>query len=110
MVLSILKRRAKTSESRTSFPLGKLEPMETDRQALEQLVLKIVSERLGCPSHEFTLDHTFVELGFDSMDAFDMLFFLEETYGLSICDEDAQRLHSLASLVDILDKELNTGA
>lgn len=76
------------------------------RESLQKKVLAKLAERSGWPPEEIALDQSFEDLGLDSMDAFDLLFFLEDEFGISVKDEDAQRLASIQSLVDILEREV----
>ena len=60
---------------------------------IEKSVTEIVSDQLGVDKEEVTLDASFVEdLGADSLDQVELVMRLEESFGLEIPDEDAEKI------------------
>jgi len=58
------------------------------------------------PEGHVTLDSTFAELGMDSLDAMNLLFALEEEFGISIPDEEARALRTVRGAIDGVEKLL----
>ncbi len=50
---------------------------------------------------------TFEELGFESMDAIEILYALEDELNVSIPDDKARAVNSVSVLLDTLEEELN---
>jgi acyl carrier protein len=68
----------------------------------ETLAAKVIAEIAAVkriPVESITLDSTFEELAMDSLDATNMLFALEEQFGISIPDEAANSIKDVRSTV-----------
>ncbi len=77
------------------------------RDELQKRVLALVSQRVDRSIQEIPLDAEFNELGFDSIDAYDVLFSLEEEFKVRIPDESARTLTSISAIVNYLAKNEN---
>lgn len=85
-----------------------MEPASQLKQdELQQRVLALVSQRVSRPVEEILVDAEFNELGFDSIDAYDVLFSLEEEFKVRIPDESARTLTSISAIVNYLSKTEN---
>jgi acyl carrier protein len=80
---------------------------QAKRDELQQRVLALVSQRVDRAIQEIPLDAEFNELGFDSIDAYDVLFSLEEEFKVRIPDESARTLTSISAIVNYLAKNEN---
>jgi acyl carrier protein len=77
-------------------------------------MVKDVSERViaeiaavkRIPVERITIDSTFEELAIDSLDATNLLFVLEEEFGVSIPDADARALKDVRGAVEGVEKLL----
>ncbi len=58
------------------------------------------------PIERVTIDSTFEELAIDSLDATNLLFVLEEEFGISIPDADARALRSVRDAVSGVERLL----
>lgn len=61
--------------------------------SVEEQVKKIIVDQLGVSADEVKPEASFVEdLGADSLDLTELIMAMEETFGLEIADEDAQKI------------------
>lgn len=58
------------------------------------------------PTDKITIDSTFEELAIDSLDATNLLFVLEEEFGVSIPDADARALRDVRGAVQGVERLL----
>jgi acyl carrier protein len=68
----------------------------------EALAAKVIAEIAAVkriPVESITVDSTFEELAMDSLDAMNLLFSLEEHFGISIPDEAANSIKDVRSTV-----------
>jgi acyl carrier protein len=71
-------------------------------------VIAMIAKQLGKKPEDVTPEKRIVEdLGADSLDVVEMLMTLEETYGVTIPDDDAMNLKTVADLAGYLDKNLD---
>ena len=68
--------------------------------AIESQVIEIVAKKRNLDRARVTLDSTFDELGVDSLDAADLVFTIEDTFGIVVPDEAAQSMKSVRQIVD----------
>lgn len=62
---------------------------------IAEVIAKIISNTLHIPLHEIGLDSNFRELGMDSLDIVEVIMAIEKNYGISIPDENAEKIGSL---------------
>lgn len=65
-------------------------------------VVSIISEKLNLPSQNITETSTFKDLGADSLDIVEIIMSFEETFGLEIKDEDAEKIKSIGEAVALI--------
>jgi acyl carrier protein len=71
----------------------------------EQLADLIV-ERLGVEKKDVTMEASFKEdLGADSLDVVEFIMELEDTFGLEIPDEEAEKLLTVGEVVNYIDSK-----
>ena len=64
---------------------------------------KLIAEQLNCPEDEIKLESSFKEdLGADSLDLFELVTSLEDTYGVEIPSEELEQLTTVGSVMDYL--------
>ncbi|MGB7217518.1 MAG: phosphopantetheine-binding protein [Vicinamibacterales bacterium] len=71
---------------------------------IEQRVIDVIARKKKMDPALISLDSTFEALGVDSLDAADLLFTLEDTFGIQVPDETAQSMKSVRQVVDGLRK------
>jgi len=79
--------------------------MEKKINTSEQKVKDLLADQLTLKPENIKLtDRIMEDLKADSLDIVNMLMGLEEDYGISISDEDAQEIKTVGDLVNYLDK------
>ena len=68
--------------------------------SIESQVIAIIARKRKLDPAVVTLDSTFEQLGIDSLDATDLLFVLEDTFGVVVPDEAARSMRSVGQAVD----------
>lgn len=63
-------------------------------------VSHIIAEKLSMPQAQISMESTFKDLGADSIDNFEMIMRFEETFGIEIKDEDAEKIKTVADAVE----------
>ncbi len=75
----------------------------------EQEVIDIVVEQLGVDKEEVSLDKSFVEdLNADSLDLTELIMTFEERFGCEISEEEAEKLKTVGSVVEYIERHKNS--
>ncbi len=75
--------------------------------SVEDDVRKIIVDQLGVNPEQVTREASFIEdLGADSLDTVELVMALEEKYGTEISDEDAEKLTTVGTVMDYIEKRL----
>jgi len=73
--------------------------------AVEDKVKQIIVDQLGVEPEDVTPAASFVDdLGADSLDRVELVMALEETFGVEIPDEDAEKIATVKDAVDYIQK------
>lgn len=67
-------------------------------------VSNMIRERFEITDIKILPDTTFDELGKDSIDLFDFVSDLEEEFGISIPDEEFEKLKTIEDIVELVEK------
>ena len=79
------------------------------REEIEEKVCEIVSEQMGVDKSEITTATSFVnDLNADSLDTVELVMELEDEFDTSIPDEEAEKLQTVGSAVDFIEKQMAT--
>lgn len=70
-----------------------------DSELTARVIAEIASVK-RIPSEKINIDSTFDELAIDSLDATNLLFSLEEEFGVSIPDADARQIRNVRDAVE----------
>ena len=73
-----------------------------NRAELEQKILSIIREQKTLPE-AIRPDLQLAELGIDSLDALNILFALEEAFGITIPDEKARSIKTVDDMVSMIE-------
>ena len=73
-------------------------------------VIAAISDVKRLKSDEVSPESTLAELGLDSLDTINLLFELEETFKVSIPDEEARRVRTVRDVADGIQKLMATAA
>ena len=72
---------------------------------VEEKVKQIIVDQLGVEVSDVTPAASFVDdLGADSLDRVELVMALEETFGVEIPDEDAEKISTVQNAVDYIQK------
>ena len=73
--------------------------------SVQQEVIDIIIEQLGEDAADVSLEKSFVEdLNADSLDLTELIMTFEERFGFEISEEDAEKLKTVADVVDYIEK------
>ena len=72
--------------------------------AVADRVIAVIRKSAEKPGEKITLDTTFEELGFDSVDAVTITFAIEDEFGIEIPDQGFIGLTNIGQIVEMLDK------
>ena len=67
-----------------------------------QKVQAIIAEKLSMSVENIKPEATFKDLGADSLDIVEMIMSFEETFGIEIKDEDAEKIKSVDDAADLI--------
>ncbi len=71
----------------------------------EEKVYGIVSEQLSVPKEEITRDSKFVDdLKADSLDVVELVMAFEDDFGISIPDDDYEKIQTVGNAIDYIEE------
>jgi acyl carrier protein len=66
-------------------------------------VKEVIVEKLSCDADKVVLEASFVDdLGADSLETVELIMGLEDKFGLTIADEDAEKIRTVKDAVDFI--------
>ena len=72
-------------------------------QDIEKKIKEVIADKLGKSVDEIKDEASFIEdLGADSLDIVDMIMKLEEEFGISIPDEDLDKIRTVKDAIDYI--------
>jgi len=72
---------------------------------VQQEVIDIIVEQLGVDVADVTPEKSFVEdLNADSLDLTELIMTFEERFGFEISEEDAEKLKTVADVIDYIER------
>ena len=78
-----------------------------ERAEIESKLTELLVEELGLDEDKITMDATFEEdLEVDSLGVVELLMALEDNFGVTIPDEEAESIGTVGQAVDIVEKKL----
>jgi len=73
--------------------------------SVAERVKKIIVDQLGVNEEQVTEDAAFIDdLGADSLDTVELVMALEEEFGMEIPDEEAEKISTVKSAIDYIEK------
>lgn len=67
---------------------------------LIERVIGVIAKTQHVPAESITIDKTFAELNFDSLDGMNILFALESEFDINVPDEQAVKIRSVHEMVE----------
>lgn len=74
-------------------------PEDSDANDLGRRVIRVIAQTQRIPPERISLESTFEELKIDSLDGINIIFSLENEFGISIPDEGVQNMRSVRETV-----------
>lgn len=79
-----------------------------DRAELETKLIDLMANQLEIPADQITRDATFGDdLKVDSLGVVEMLMALEDEFGITIPDEEAEQLKTVGEAIDLVASKLS---
>ena len=79
-----------------------------DRNIFDEKLKEIIADVLNVNADEITMDTTFVDdLGADSLDIFQIIMGIEETYDIEIDNEEAEKIVTVGDAVEQIKNATN---
>ncbi|MBW1673063.1 MAG: acyl carrier protein [Deltaproteobacteria bacterium] len=76
--------------------------------SVEEKIKKIICEQLEVDEKDVIPEASFVDdLGADSLDQVELIMAMEEEFGISIADEEAEKIATVRNAIEYIEK--NTG-
>ena len=73
-----------------------------------EMLRKVIAEVLNVDQAEITMDTTFVDdLGADSLDVFQIIMGIEETFDIEIDNEEAEKIVTVGDAVEQIKNAIN---
>jgi len=72
---------------------------------IEEKVIRVVSEQLSVDSSELSRETSFInDLNADSLDTVELVMELEDQFGVSIPDEDAEKIQTIGDAIKYVEE------
>lgn len=73
--------------------------------SVEEKITKIICEQLEVDEKDVVPEASFVDdLGADSLDQVELIMAMEEEFGISISDEEAEKIATVKNAIDYIEK------
>ena len=69
-------------------------------------VIRVIAETQHIPEENITAESTFEELGIDSLDGINILFGIENEFGINVSDDAAKTMRSVRDVAEGVEKLL----
>ena len=82
-----------------------------DKMEIQEKIVTILAKHTTVNSSAFTPDKNLkMDLGLDSLDVAEIVYEMENTFGISISDESAERIQKISDTVDFVYEKMAESA
>lgn len=75
--------------------------------SLEEKIVDIIAEKLNLSKDQIKPEASFIDdLGADSLDLVELVMTMEETFGMEVPDEDAEKLKTVKDVIEYVKSRL----
>jgi acyl carrier protein len=79
--------------------------------SIEEKVIEIISQKLNLSKDQVKPEASFVDdLGADSLDLVELVMAMEETFGMEVPDEDAEKLRTVKDVIEYVKSKVGDKA
>ena len=79
-----------------------------DRTEIERQIIDIVRRQKTLPDDSIDPETPLTELGYDSLDALNIVFDLEQVFGIEITDDQAREIRTVSLMVSAVEGHLRS--
>ena len=79
-----------------------------DRAEIERQIIEIVRRQKTLPEDNIDTERPLTELGYDSLDALNIVFDLEQTFNIEITDDQAREIRTVRLMVEAVEGHLQS--
>lgn len=75
--------------------------------SLEEKIVDIIAEKLNLSKEQIKPEASFIDdLGADSLDLVELVMTMEETFGMEVPDEDAEKLKTVKDVIEYVKSKI----
>ena len=79
-----------------------------DKMEIQKKLTDILAKHVTMDPSNVTLDkHLKFDLGLDSLDVAEMVYEIEETFGITVSDESADKIQKISDMVDFISDKMS---
>lgn len=73
------------------------------RAEIEERVVAIIHDQKTLPADSLSRDTPLADVGIDSLDALSILFAIEETFGITVPDDQARSIKTMDDMIGVVE-------
>ena len=81
-----------------------------NKEEIQSKLVEVISKHIQIDAATVTPDQNLrFDLGLDSLDVAEMVYEIEETFGISVSDESTEKIQKISDTVDFIYEQVNSG-